>query len=302
MNTTMFVLCCSFFLTMQNAQGQAFKQQFQDLFSKKDTIGQIKLLVKWEAADKNDPELYVSYFNYYANQSRHAIVRLESTKPDDKKAIQLLDTNNTNGKPVGYLYDDIDFDVAILNKGITYINEGLRRYPTRLDMRFGKIYMYGQIKDYTTFTGEIINTIEYSSQIENKWTWTDSKNLEEPQKFMLGAIQDYIMQLYDTNNDSLLDNMKSIAETVLKYYPNHVESMSNIAIVHLVRGEYDKALDELLPAEKLSPKDNVILNNIAEAYKRKSDKANAIRFYQKLIQYGDAKAKKYAKEQIDNIE
>jgi len=118
---------------------------------------------------------------------------------------------------------------------------------------------------------------------------------------MLSAVQDYVLQLYNTENDALLDNMKRIAETVLKYYPNHIESLSNLSIVYLLKKEYDKALEPLLKAEKLDNKDYIVLSNIAQAYKLKGDYKKAIEYYEYTLKYGDDAAKKYAKSQIEEL-
>jgi hypothetical protein len=54
--------------------------------------------------------------------------------------------------------------------------------------------------------------------------------------------------------------------------------------------------------EKMAPEDYVILSNIAEAYRRKGDVQNAIRYFRLTIQYGDEDAKKYARDRIDELE
>lgn len=168
-------------------------------------------------------------------------------------------------------------------------------------MRFGKIYMLGQKENYGAFTNEIIKTIEYSSANKNAWLWSDNKPQKEAKKFMLGSIQEYILQLYNTGDDKLLDNMKNISETVLKYYPDNVECLSDLSVVYMINKDYDKALEQLLKAEKLAPADFIVLNNIAEAYKRKDDNATAIKYYEKVIKHGDADAKSEAKKKIEEL-
>jgi tetratricopeptide (TPR) repeat protein len=95
--------------------------------------------------------------------------------------------------------------------------------------------------------------------------------------------------------------MKRIAETVLKYYPDHIEGLSNLSIVFMLQKQYDKALESLLKAEKLNPKDYIVLSNIAQAYKKKGDTNNAIKYYELTIKHGDEQAKKYAQGQIDEL-
>jgi len=287
-------------ILLSQTYGQDFKQQFIDLVSKKDTVGQLELLQKWEKTKNDDPELYVAYFNHYVMKSMTEQITL-GQNPKGEKVFQIMNTDTTKKEPVGYIYGDTYYNTKLLNKGFDYINQGIDKYPARLDMRFGKIYMLGKTEKYEKFTQEIIKTIDYSDSIKNKWTWTDNKPVDDPEKFMLSAVQDYVLQLYNTENNALLDNMKRIAETVLKYYPNHVESLSNLSIVYLLKKEYDKALEPLLKAEKIDSKDYIVLSNIAQAYKLKGEYRKAIEYYELTVKYGDDETKKYAKKQIEEL-
>lgn len=294
------ILIFSLTLIFNQATGQTLKQQFNELVSKKDTVGQKELLEKWEKTDNNDPELFVAYFNYYVIKSKNEIITL-GQNPKGKDVLQIMDQDTTKKEPVGFIYGDTYYNPDLLSKGFEWINKGIEKHPNRLDMRFGKIYMFGQIEDYENFTKEIIKTIDYSAINKNKWTWADSKPLDDPKEFMLSSIQNYQIQLYNTENDDLLENMKRIAEAVLKYYPDHIESLSNLSIVFMLQKQYDKALEPLLKAEKLNPKDYIVLSNIAQAYKLKGDTKNAIKYYELTLKHGDEQAKKYAQGQIDEL-
>jgi|JI7StandDraft_1071085.scaffolds.fasta_scaffold10253_5 tetratricopeptide (TPR) repeat protein len=300
MNRQITFLLFGLTLLFNQVSGQTFKQQFIDLVSKKDTVGQKELLEKWEKTDSNDPELYVAYFNYFAKKSKNEIVRLDGNSKG-KEGFQIMDKDSSKKEPVAFLYGDNYYDQSILQKGFDYIDTGIKKHPNRLDMRFGKIYMFGQTEDYEKFTTEIINTIDYSSVNKNKWTWADSKPVDNPKDFFLSSLQDYQVQLYNTENDDLLDNMKRIAETVLKYYPDHIESLSNLSIVFMLQKQYDKALEPLLKAEKINPKDYIVLSNIAQAYKLKGDIKNSIKYYELTIKHGNEQSKKYAQGQIDEL-
>jgi len=286
-----------FFLNQAN--GQNFNKQFNELISKGDTLEQKQLLEKWEKSDNNDPELYVAYYNYFANKSIKEVLTLG--KNPKGEALKLENKDSSKLESSTYLYGDTYYDTKLLNKGFDYIDKGIKNYPDRLDMRFGKIYMLGKIEDYENFTKEIIKTIDYSNVIKNQWKWTENKPVNDAKQFMLSSIQSYQLQLYNTENDDLLDNMKRIAESVLQYYPEHIESLSNLSIVYLLKKDYDKALDALLKAEKIDPKDYIVLSNIAQAYKLKGDKKTAIKYYQLTEKYGDEQAKKYAHGQIEEL-
>jgi tetratricopeptide (TPR) repeat protein len=300
MKRQILFLLFGLFLFLNQVSGQNFKNKFNDLDSKKDTIAQFSLLEKWEKSDSNDPELYVAYFNFYVNKSRKEIIAM-GKNPKGEDALKIMDQDSTKKEPVAFMYGDTYYNQDLLKKGFNYIDKGIKINPTRLDMRFGKIYMLGKIEDYETFTTEIINTIDYSAVINNQWTWADNKPYESGYKYFLGDIQSYVLQLYNTENDALLDNMKRIAEAALKHYPNHIESLTNVSIVHLLRKDYDKALEILLKAQMLDPKDAIVSSDIAQAYKLKGDSKNAIKYYEMAIENGDDQTKDYAKKQIEKL-
>jgi tetratricopeptide (TPR) repeat protein len=201
----------------------------------------------------------------------------------------LIELKDSTDETIGFLSEDAAFDSCLLEKGFRCIDTGINKYPARLDMRFGKIYALGQIENYEVFTSEIIKTIDCDNRNRHQWTWTDNVKVTNPQKLFLQAIQTYVVQLYNAG-DEQLDRMRQVAQAVLKYYPNHVESLSNVAIAFGLQGNYDEALVALLKAEKMSPKDAVVLNNIAYMYEQKGDKPNAIKYYQLTAKLSDKEA------------
>ncbi|RZJ68248.1 MAG: tetratricopeptide repeat protein [Flavobacterium sp.] len=286
------------FFVFQFGFSQDYREQFGGFVKASDTVNQLKILQQWEKKNASDPELYVAWFNYYFINAKKEMLHL-GDNPEGKEALEITDT--TSKKPVGYLYGTDHYDDAKVEKGIAKIDAAIKKFPTRLDMRFGKTYVLGEMKNWSDFTTEIIKTVEYSAKIQNKWTWRDGKPVEDAKNFMLGSIQGYINQLYEANDDLLLDDMKRISETVVKYYPDHVESLSNVSIVLMIQGDFDKALTYLLKAEKLAPNDTVVLGNIAHAYNSKGDSAKAIAYYEKILAIGDENTKAFAKDRIEKI-
>jgi tetratricopeptide (TPR) repeat protein len=278
---------------------QSYFSDFNKAINTNDTLKQREILQEWEKAEPQSPELYTSYFNYYFHKSRNEILVVAAGDPP--KGEKYLSLSDSTGNYAGFIGSQINYDDSFLKKGIDKINEGIKHYPNRLDMRFGKIYVLGQIKDWQSFTVEIVKTINYSAKNNNNWTWTLNETKEDGESFFLGCLQDYQMQLYNTGNDALLKNMQDIANTVLKYYPDHIESLSNLSIGYLITQKFDKALAPLLKAEKLNPEDFIVLTNIAYAYKEKGERSKAIEYYKKVEQFGDARAKEMAKNELSKL-
>lgn len=284
-------------VVFQWCYGQDYKSEFTKSFQANDTVRQREILAEWDKADPRNPELYTSYFNYYFHKSRQELVLLSKEKPKG----QSMSFQDSAGNVAGHIGQQVNFNREILQKGLGKIDAGITLFPDRLDMRFGKIYALGQVKDWENFTNEIIKTIQYSSQNKNEWTWTNNEKKANGESFFLNALQDYQVQLYNTGDDKLLDNMGSIAKEVLKFYPNHIESLSNLSLKYLVTGDYEKAIEILLKAEKIDPKDAIVLGNIAHGYKLKGDKGKAIEYYEKVTRCGDTEMIEFANDQIKEL-
>ena len=282
--------------TALHSTAQDFKTQYSELNEKNDTIGEVALLKKWEAAKPTDPHLFIAYFNFYVNKSRDEYISIQK-KQKEETDFQISDST---GKTVGYLGSTVRYNPVYLSKGFSYIDKAIQLYPDRLDLRFGKIYMLGECENYDEFTTQIVAAIEHGVKIKSRWHWLDDSVLQDGKTYFLTAIQDYIGTLYNAG-DGHFTSIRSIAETVLKYYPDNVENLSNIAITYLVNSEYDKALVYLTKAEKIAPNDPIVLNNIAEAYKRKKDNVNATIYYNKVIKVGNEEEIKDAKEKLEDL-
>ena len=284
-------------LISQIGFSQDYQSEFQKYCQTNDTINQLKVLTDWKNSNPKDAELYTSYFNYHFMKSKQEILAMSTDEPNGKSLVLKDSLNQT----ASFLGSEIHFDQMELEKGLNNIDEGIKLYPNRLDMRFGKIYVLGEVSNWKYFTSEIKKTIEYSSKNYNNWTWTNNEKYDGGEKEFLLDIQNYQLQLYNTGNDDLLENMREIANAVLKFYPNHIESLSNLSITYLLTKEYDKGIEALLRAEKINPKDYIVLGNIAQGYKLKGDKKKAIKYYEKTIEFGDDRAKEYAKQQISEL-
>ncbi len=184
MQKKILLLICTCWTTFI-VHSQDFLKEFKLLQEKNDTVAQAKFLSSWESANPKDPELFIAYFNYYARMSMREEISLDS----NIKSEQSLQVNDTaTGKPVAYLNSSLKYKSDILQKGFDYIDKGIWLYPTRLDMRFGKIYMLGEAENYTEFTKSIVETIHYGNKINNAWTWKEGKPLDNAKKFFIVRI------------------------------------------------------------------------------------------------------------------
>ena len=274
-----------------------YESVFRDCFELKDTLKMRKTLQKWEIDKPQDAELFTSYLDYYYLVAHNELNKLHTAKHDTEVK------KHSSDDPRVIVYSDSDLKAIkpLISKGIAKIDQGILLYPDRLDMRLGEIFVLGEAQDWTLFTKKIIETIDYSAVIKNDWKWTHNETKEDGEETLFSSLHDYQVQLHNTIEYGLLSNMKDIALEVLKFYPNHLQSMSNLSIVYMTYEEVDKAIEILQRAERIEKKDYVILSSLAYAYKHKGDKAKAIEYYQKAARYGDAESSQKAKDQIKKL-
>lgn len=292
----LWIACFAFFIT-SGVLAQDFEAQFNSAFQKQDTAKQRNVLVQWEQDAPEDPELFTSYFNYYFRLAKKEVMTLSGEQP----GTAYLTLEDSTGKTAGYMGSNTHYHAEIMSKAFMKIDKGIELYPNRLDMRFGKIHVLGEVEDWTGFTEAIVKTLHYSIQNANQWTWTHGEKRAGGETFFLSALQDYQLTLYNKNDDALLQNMRTIAQQVLEYYPNHVESLSNLSVTYLLTGDYDKGIEALVKAEAINPDDGVVLSNIAQAYKLKGDTPKAKVYYMKMLQLEDPQAVAFAKQQLEQL-
>jgi tetratricopeptide (TPR) repeat protein len=257
---------------LNGVHAQSFKDAFGKALSANNTKEAKKILLAWDYEDRNDPELYSAYFNYYT-------VKSMETPP-------------------------LQYDRKYTDSALYYISEGINMYPTRFDMRVAKIYMLSKLKEFDRLTDETILLIDYSKKIDNNWKGEDFRLIESPQVVMEGAVQEFQELLFAQEDASLHDNIRRISEWMIKQYPDYEQSWMNLSTLHIIKKEYDKSLEALKKAEKINPRNSFLLYNMASVYKIKGDKTNAKKYFQLTVAYvgeKEQKLKKAAEEQLKQL-
>jgi tetratricopeptide (TPR) repeat protein len=252
---------------MQSSFAQSFKERYLQAQFDEDTLKQFQIIGEWERATPNadDIDLYIAQFNYYFSTAKKEIVRFETSAEGGQNfSLQVLDSVT---EAVGYLNSEITFDPLRTKMAYLFIEKAKAKWPNRLDLYFGKIYAAGIQGDYSVFISEVVSVLDESKKINCAWHW-DNGPLEDARAFVLSTVQSYQAQIWETNEDALLDDMLHIAEKMLELDPKCIEALSDAGIVYLSTNQLEQALAYFKKAEKLDKSDVVVLSNIATCYKR----------------------------------
>jgi len=250
MNRNILVLVISF-LFCSYTFGQSFKENFWKALDARDMAKAEEVLKAWDLRDANDSELYVAYFNFFTVKS----------------------INDMTGS----------YDKENSRKALEFITEGIERFPTRFDMRVAKIYMLDQLKDYTSYTSEVLKLIRQGDKIKNDWKGENFSLIDRADEMFFEGVLEFQNMLFEKGDATLYRNIIQISEEMHKYYPRNSQFMLSLSTVYIAQKEYDKSLETLLKAEKVDPRNSILLYNIAHVYGVKGDKGNAKKYYELAI-------------------
>ncbi len=256
-------------------------------------------LNQWEKSEPENPEVYIGYFNYYIRKGSESGVSFDKKPKDNKKTIAIVDPKT--GEAVAYLNDATFYNIEEMTKAFEYINKGLEFSPDRLDMHFGKIHLLNEIKDYKNASKSLMKVLELSISNNNKWLWSDNQKLDDGQNIFIENAQDYYEVWFNADTKESLEAIKDSSMVQVKLYPKHIFAYNNLASYYAIKKQYNKALEYSLEAEKINPKDTIVLNNIAIIFRYMNNKEQAKKYFEKIIEYGNEDEKEYARGMIKDL-
>lgn len=256
-------------------------------------------LQKWEEAAPYAPELFIAYFNYYFNLGRNENMTIKKGIPEEESIIVLKDPDT--GEEVGYLHSEIYYDEEKVDLGLKYLNEGLIRYPDRLDMHFGKIHTLGELTRYEDQKDAIIDVLNISKENNNEWLYHDGEKLDDAFTFMIDSIQGRLYNFINMGDRAADKYVIEISEKIIELYPDVVYPYNNIAVVYYYQNNYEEAIKYFKLAEEKNPLDTVVINNIAYLSQVIGDKETSLQYYEKLNKYGDEIDKELAEQKIKEL-
>lgn len=139
------------------------------------------------------------------------------------------------------------------------ISQGIKVYPDRLDLRFGKIFACKTYKNPDCISAEIIDMSRHSVKNNNQWQWLNGETRDK--KFMLENIVAYQHDLFKFEADNALE---ASVRSILQYYPDNCENLNMLGVLYILRNDPDTGEKYLNQAHKLAPDDEIINKNLRE--------------------------------------
>lgn len=188
------------------------------------------------------------------------------------------------------------YDSEKLGQAYQKIDEGIAKYPDRLDLWFGKAHVQQLQNDDIAALETLKKVIDRSLVNHQQWLWTNDKPTPSaPKDFFFDSLQGYFSYFYDAQSDSVA---QALVEYGLKYYPDNIYLLNDKAVLLTNAKKLDEALDIFLKLHSLAPNDEIVVWNIASLYAEKHDKKQAAIYYKKLLKSKDRRRRKFAKQEL----
>ena len=188
---------------------------------------------------------------------------------------------DSTGAVVGYLVTKRYFTPSGAANAIDAISKGVELYPSTLDMRILKIIMLGNVADWSRYADEIIALYKLNRERRYEWTLSGGAPYSGAEEYLSQVIEEWENTLFRMDVNGA--NMRRVAEAILESEPKSVSALNFMAISYLKEKEYSKALQWIKKADKISPNNAMVLQNMALTYKLLGDRKNYAAY--------DAKAK-----------
>lgn len=289
----LFFITFTFFYSII-AMGQSnYYATFKELLDKKDTASLRNFIPKWEKEQGVSGDTYAAWLNLLVLESMTTGLQVTA----DTMATEGFLLSDSTGNKVGAITGYTDYNSKKMAIAYRKIEEGIGKFPDRLDLWFGKTYVHLLQNEYDNAVKTLEKALDRSQLNHNKWLWTSDKSTpEEPNAFFFNCLQDYFRQLYEAQEDSFA---MDLIEHTLKYYPDNIYFLNDKGALLAASNKQKEALDVFLKINKLNPSDEIVISNIAYIYKQLGNKKEAKAYYKQLLKSTDDELKELAKKELE---
>jgi len=261
------------------APAEDYAAKFKQLQEQKAAGEQIdSLLDEWRAKSPDDPEAWITSANYYFNQSVGPYMSAEPPKKGDYGL-----TNKKTGKQAG----SISFkpNVAQTSRDAAAIlTEATTKFPDRLDIWCGLSWMYQEGGNFDNEFSTLQKMVAYVREHPTGLKWLKGEPIPEPaDKFVPDKLHSYGLYYGKKGNADDDKRMLKIAMFSAEQFPNHPYAFNDVAVYYSINKDFAKTREWLEKANKVDPKDTLVMRNLGYVCSKMGDAAAARKWYEAVI-------------------
>lgn len=206
-------------------------------------------------------DAYADRFNEHLNAGLQSSITMSVELPLYAYNTQVLTLQDTvTGGPAGFVYQGYFItDSAQVDSAVMTLQEGIRKFPNRLDLYFGLAATYLYIDQPDMMIGIVERAMQQEKKNKGKWLWTNDELTPDTIDYMYERVQEDFARFWEAED---LERSERVAQMAVKYYPKRAEYWNNMGAVTMWKNDKKKAMKYFKKALKLNPNDELIKANI----------------------------------------
>jgi tetratricopeptide (TPR) repeat protein len=261
--------------------------RFYELLKAGDQAALQRHVGAWEQADPHSAEMHIANYNYYLQRNMRTINSIGRM------------ADGRRGMFPQVVFDPDDFIIAT-----GYLERGISKYPSRMDMITGLREVYWLNRNFDKMTSLILRTIDHSRANSQRWVLvfnqpippTDSSGHEYLENFLHDSLN-----MLNGWLDLAAPEYKRIADTALEIYPNSVILLNAASQYYSNQQQHPQALSLLIKAHTINNQDEIVMHNLALTYVDLNQTAKAIGLFQRLTLSKDPEFAQYARDKVSEL-
>ena len=263
------------FVSIALAAEQDYAARFKELRERKADAQIEPLLNEWREKRPNDPDAWITSANYYFNQRQVMISRKKPQKGD-------FSLTDKTGKQAGSIA--FESDEAATKRAADLLQQATTKFPDRLDIWCGLAFVYQESGDFDSEFLTLQRMVSYAREHLAQLRWLNGENLPEPaDHFIPGKLHSYGMYYEKKENPEDDKRFLKIATFAAEQFPDHPYAFNDVALYYSIAGDNAKTREWLEKANRIDPKDTLVLMNLGQICSTLGDNRSARKWYQEVL-------------------
>jgi tetratricopeptide (TPR) repeat protein len=255
---------------------QDYAARFKELSQQKADAQIEPLLKEWREKSPNDPDAWITSANYYFGQ-RQTII---STKKPGKGDFAL--TNKKTGKTAGSISFEPDKGTA--KRAVELLQEATKKFPDRLDIWCGLAFIQQENGDFDSELATLKSMVAYAHDHPAQLQWLKGEKLSDPpDQFLAKKLHSYGLYYEKKENPEDDQRFFKIATLATERFPTLPYGFNDVAMFYSIGGDQAKTREWLEKANRVAPKDTLVLMNLGRICSQLGDNPAARKWYEEVV-------------------
>lgn len=277
MKALLVIVCLA--LSVVSVRAESFAKELKKKAETESPKEVEKFIAESREANQNDPAYYVASANYWWGVAKEPYM---STKPPTGDDLVIADQKT--GEAVGSFSTTGKANPEVPQKAIDLLTEGYKRFPQRLDIGMGLAYMLRdenrQAECFKVLESVLTNSAKHRSELR----WKDGGPLPKPAEVYIPELMNgYTAWFYQLETPEGNELSRRLCESVIAAYPDHPYAYNILAALSMAKKDDKSAVGYLQTGLSKDPDDTLMMLNLANAYRRLGENAQALETYRLIL-------------------